>query len=106
MCTDSTRQEIAFLVALADGKSRSRLEMARDFPRVLESLRWSADLASEPRNFDMLFHEVRARQLIDRVAPFSWVLTDLGRHRLNELIVRFAPVGDRVRLNEAALAPA
>ncbi len=103
MCTDTTKQEIAFLIALINNSSGlSRLEASRDLPRFLRSMDWPEYLADEPRSVDILFAEGARKGTIERSAPFAWRASERGRERLHDLIHRFAPEKDREKLRQAS----
>lgn len=102
MCTDTTKQEIAFLIALIDSSGLSRLEASRDLPRLLRSMDWPEYLVDEPRSVDTLFAEGSRKGTIERSAPFAWRASERGRERLYDLIQRFAPEKDREKLRRAS----
>lgn len=103
MCTDTTRQEIAFLISiLRSAEPRSRLELARDLPKELTSLQWPSYLADEPRSVDELLNDAIDLKTVSKVAPFSWVASDIGRDRLLDLIDRFLPAAERQKLRDAS----
>lgn len=102
MCTDTTKQEIAFLIALNSRSGLSRLETARDLPRILAKLTWPVFLADEPSSIDALFSESINRGTIERSAPFAWRSSKIGQERLFDLIERFAPEDEKDKLRKAA----
>ena len=102
MCTDTTKQEISFLIALSGRAGLSRLEVARDLPRLLRSLDWPEFLVDEPKNVDTLFAEASRKGTSERSAPFAWRCNQQGHERLFDLIQRFAPETERKKLLEAA----
>lgn len=103
MCTDTTRQEIAFLISLLRSDApRSRLEFARDLPKTLSHLEWPTYLADEPRSIDQLLDDAISLGTVKKVAPFSWVAGARSRDRLISLIDRFLPSKERQKLRDAS----
>lgn len=107
MCTDATRQEIAFLISLLRSeKPLSRLEVARNLPSEIKQLDWPRFLADEPRSIDELFENAYRLKTVSKTGPFSWELNEAGRTRLQNLIDRFIPQDERQKLRDSLRVPA
>lgn len=103
MCTDSTKQEIAFLISLAPTDyRRTKSELAQDFEKTIIKLGWPIYLEFRPNNISSIIKKSKNFKYIEKVSPFAWSITSTGKDRLTYLIDRFVPEEEREQLRQAA----
>ena len=83
MCTNETRQETVFLLALRESRRpMATLELARKMTSVTESIGWPVFLVRSPRSIEALTERASFFGHIEKVSANKWRITNLGRKRL------------------------
>lgn len=107
MCTEETRQELIFLVAMqASDEALTRVELSDLMETKLAEASWPKYLLRSPNTLDFLIKRGSSYGHIKKVSPFSWSIQPLGLTRISYIIDRFVPLKEREGLEAIARAHA